>query len=266
MYTAFFDDSGTHPDSEIAVAACYVGANEQWERHASDWNRAKVLEKFNVFGMADVLGGGGEFRFWPSGKRIQVIRRLIRLTTLRASIGFSFAVIKKEYDATVPSRLRDVAGRHHYTFMVRSCLKSVHDWREQYNVSAPIRYVFDRMGKGKGEIETVLTRLIEDGEGEPFGLSLGGFGFESKTCEPGLQAVDILAHETYRMMRDRSDRSAGRFASQRNYMRELSEGPLQCLYWDVDELVSYAKRTGAALDQVGWGQPLTNRQRRTSKN
>src|SRR5690349_14923735 len=84
MFTVYFDDSGTHPESNIAVAACYVGTCDQWTCLVRDWEAAQADEGFDVFGMADILNGAREFRQWSEDKRDRVIRRLITIARVRA--------------------------------------------------------------------------------------------------------------------------------------------------------------------------------------
>jgi hypothetical protein len=37
MLTGYFDDSGTHSNSEIVVMAGFVGTGEQWQKFEKTW-------------------------------------------------------------------------------------------------------------------------------------------------------------------------------------------------------------------------------------
>jgi hypothetical protein len=150
VIAAYFDDSGTHSESDVAVASCYVGIVDQWKKLEGDWQDARNAEGFSVFGMADILGGNGEFRNWPEEKRGRLIRRLITMMQLRSRIGFSFAVVKSDYDSIMTDQLKNRVGRFHYSFAVRACLAAISHWREDFSVNGTIEYVFDRMTQGKG--------------------------------------------------------------------------------------------------------------------
>ena len=115
VIAAYFDDSGTHSESDVAVASCYVGIVDQWKKLEGDWQDARNAEGFSVFGMADILGGNGEFRNWPEEKRGRLIRRLITMMQLRSRIGFSFAVVKSDYDSIMTDQLKNRVGRFHYS-------------------------------------------------------------------------------------------------------------------------------------------------------
>jgi hypothetical protein len=253
MFAIYFDDSGTHSESDIAVAACYVGDCEQWKCLERDWENARKAEGFKVFGMADVLGGNGEYRTWPDDKRDRLIRRLITVARIRARIGYSYSVIKSEYDAEITDKLREKVGKFHYTFMVRNCLNALRKWRSENQITGPMQYVFDRMGKGKGEIEAVLDELVRDGDAEQFGIDKGGYSFQSKEGLAPLQAVDILAHESYRHMRHILSPTP----NDDDYMPELSSGPLETKYWRTEHLKTFAEGCTRAFAERGWGEPLT---------
>jgi hypothetical protein len=49
MFTLYFDDSGTHAKSEVAVAGCYIATVEQWSEFKRNWQEANVREHFGTF-------------------------------------------------------------------------------------------------------------------------------------------------------------------------------------------------------------------------
>ncbi len=151
LFSVYFDDSGTHTESEVAVAVCYISTADRWERLIDDWEEAKRCEQFTTFGMADVLGEKGEFRRWDEGKRNHLIRRLISSIHCRTHIGISISVPKLAYDTVIQGKVRGRFGKFHYTFAVRSCLAQIKLWRERHRITGPMQYVFDRMSHGKGE-------------------------------------------------------------------------------------------------------------------
>jgi hypothetical protein len=62
--TIFFDDSGTHPESSIALAACYASTVEQWNEFERNWMDARRDAQFNRFHMVEFAAGRGEFAGW----------------------------------------------------------------------------------------------------------------------------------------------------------------------------------------------------------
>lgn len=256
MFSVYFDDSGTHLESDVAIAACYIGTLDRWERLVDDWEAAKEVEGFTVFGMADILGGRDEFRGWSGNKRDRLIRRLIAGIRCRASIGISISVPKVSYDRAIQGRIRGRFGKFHYTFAVRSCLTQIKGWREQHGIVEPMQYVFDIMSQGKGEIVEALEYHISTGRAALSGLEPGGYSFQSKKGSPPLQAADILAHETYRCAINELI-APGTVPS--HYFGELIKGGLIKKYWTEELLASVRDSVSAKYDALGeWPEPLTN--------
>lgn len=153
-FTLYCDDSGTHAQSHIAVAACFVAPVLQWEHFAKDWNAANDAENFGVFHMADFVAKKKQFALpeWQDPqKRDRTLRRLVNIINTRKQHGFAAAVEKVGIEEEMPRHFADgyEVGKNHYTFAVRMCLAKVRKWRKKYGHTEPIQYVFDEMSKGK---------------------------------------------------------------------------------------------------------------------
>jgi len=206
--TIVFDDSGTHPESSVAVAACYASTVEQWKEFERNWNDAKRDAHFDIFHMAKFAASQGEFAGWSNTQKRKVLIRLCGIINTRVKVGYAVAVPKRIYDAVIQDSFRDFCGRFHYTFALRQCATRIADWRRKYHKDASMKYVFDQMGTnhGKGEIMGVMDAAItkSDREGETTGVPpLTGYSFESKTSILPLQAADILAWTILQQMHER---------------------------------------------------------------
>jgi hypothetical protein len=256
MFAVYFDDSGTHTESDVAIAACYIGTLDRWELLASDWDSAMKAEGFTKFGMADILGGKGEFRNWSDTKRDRLIRRLITDICCRASIGVCVSVPKVAYDNAIQGKIRGRFGKFHYTFAVRSCLTQIKGWRERHGITGPMQYVFDRMSQGKGEIIEALEYHLSTGRAQLSGLEREGYSFQDKAGLPPLQAADILAHETYRCAVNELI-TPGSISD--HYFGRLVEGGMIAKYWTEGKLVGVRDSVSEKYDALGdWPEPLTN--------
>jgi hypothetical protein len=58
MYEAYFDDSGSNAQSEIAIAACYVSTRRSWVEFVNEWDLARHQEGFDTFHMAEFVAPG----------------------------------------------------------------------------------------------------------------------------------------------------------------------------------------------------------------
>src|SRR5262249_33902640 len=91
----------------------------------------------------------------------------------------------------------------HYGFAVKTCMGLVDQWHEQYAHGEPVRYVFDQMGKGKGELEDIWKMIKQEpAAAARGGMRPGGYSFEDKRLFKPLQAADILAWNQHSHMRD----------------------------------------------------------------
>src|SRR5208282_2955541 len=125
MFEAYFDDSGTDPKSDIAIAACYVSTKRAWGEFVDAWDRVKREEGFDAFHMAEFAAPSGQghkpFCDWDNQKKDRVYGRLARIINENKRIGIASAVPKKFYDA-LPPLIHKYHGKDHYAFAVRMCL------------------------------------------------------------------------------------------------------------------------------------------------
>jgi hypothetical protein len=82
-FIAYFDDSGTHKQSEIAVCAGYIASVEQWRHFERNWKEADNGEHFMPFHTADCRAGRKQFTGWDEQRKERVIRRLIGIINAR---------------------------------------------------------------------------------------------------------------------------------------------------------------------------------------
>ena len=207
MLTLYCDDSGTHADSDIAVAACFISPVEQWKKFAKQWKKIAQQEGFDVFHTADFNARQQQFaspEWQDNGKRNRTYRALIDTIKQRTMVGLGVAVEKAGYDQIVPAAIRDRIGKNHYTFALYICMGFIKKWREEARVTEPIQFVFDRVSKGKGEIDSYFETLVSGGDHARvhFGVQGKCWSFRDKAEAVQLQAADIWAYEFFRFMRD----------------------------------------------------------------
>jgi len=86
MVTIYFDDSGTHAQSSVAIAAAYVGSVEQWKFFERDWKDANAAEHFGVFHMADFSAHAKPFdtkEWYDEAKRTRTLHRFSKRVILK---------------------------------------------------------------------------------------------------------------------------------------------------------------------------------------
>jgi hypothetical protein len=252
MFTLYCDDSGTHAQSDIAVAACYISTTEQWTEFSRNWNEVNARENFDVFHMADFVARKAQFaapEWSDQAKRDRTLRALINVIKTRVRIGFSAVVVKSAYDdVIVGGKLREKFGDSHYAFAVRLCTALVDSWRKKYRYNAPVEYVFDRLSKGRGDINAIFEKLLLGGEValRQYGVYESCWSFQDKSQILQLQAADIWAWENYRYMRNCVIPTGTRGKPRNSYLA-LRDSPVQVRYHVRETLEELARQVDRPL-------------------
>jgi len=252
MLSVFFDDSGTHAESQVAVAACFISDKPRWADFDEKWRVLLEDEQFTCFHMSDFLAREGEFKNWNDEKRERVFNRVLGIVDKCAWQGYATAVIKNDYDRAITGKLREKIGDRHYTFAVQGCIFYLQQFMHQKEADG-IQYVFDRMTKGHGEIGDLFSDLVHDPAGDYFGIHEGGWSFQSKKRFLPLQSADILACEAYRYMRDHV---IGKDRTKEPLFQSSVKVPiLRPQFFDYDSLVEFASVVTPQYERVNWDAP-----------
>jgi hypothetical protein len=257
LMTAYFDDSGTHLESTIAVAACVVSDVRRWKQF--EWAWLVVLEDAGIsnvgFHMADFVAHKPPFDDWSANKRDQVIKALIEIINKYVLGGMVTAVYKQDYDRFVSGRLREKLGTSHYTFAVQSCLAHIEAWMIDTSVAQPMQYVFDWMEKGNGkhEIIDLFDDIAASNVAVNFGIEPKGYAFQHRKHIVPLQSADILAWEAYRYMRDHH--FTGKAARQ-SFQSMVDGVGLRTRFFDAGSLPKLVSDVTAKYEALDWKGPL----------
>lgn len=237
FFDVYFDDSGTHKESSIAVASCLVASIEQWQEFNRNWAEVDQDGGFGTFHMADFVFGAAQFKDWEDTKKERVLRRLCNIICTRVRVGWSVAVTKRDYDDLIVGPFRDWCGQFHYTFCVRQCAGSVGLWRREHEPDCSLKYVFDRMSQGKGDIMFAMDCAIKNSESESRSTGVKpfrGYSFDSKRDIWPLQAADIYAWTALQHMHKIvSQRRINRWASLSYDFLRSAHAPIKWHYYVV---------------------------------
>ena len=266
LWSLYIDDSGTHPESPVAIAGCFLSDLRRWKDFQGEWEEAKSHPKdgFTEFHMAEFAARSYEFLTWPDDKCERVINKLIGIIERNVLAGFVSAVVKDDYDKFVTGKLREKVGEYHYTFAVQSCLDLMEQWFYASTIEhGGVHYFFDRMSKGKSkaEIKKLMQSLFEDPRlSKRFGLADGGWAFENKLYFLPLQAADILAWNGYRYMLNcqmpslSGDPERSPHPSFIELLGRMGNA-IRTRYFDRKSLSGVAAMMQRHYDTVGWDWP-----------
>ena len=116
-----------------------------------------------------------------------------------------------------------------------------------------MRYVFDQMGKGKGEIIDVMDKAVKKSsqDAEKDGVvALSGYSFEDKKLNLPLQAADILAWTSFQYTQYLAVRRPLSWIA-REALDLVQKSPLKNKIYDRDSLTAWAVKEQREADRRG---------------
>jgi hypothetical protein len=194
---AYFDESGTHADSEVVTVAGYISTAEQWELFGEAWRSEMAAYGLEFFHMTDFANRAGAYKDWTEQERRDRLARLIRIINQHAIASVGIAIPLRAFNQIFPKNAKRFVGGA-YGLAAAACFLHVANILSPNYPSARIAYVFEIGARGSGEVKKVFDWNYKDREQRPK-LKLLSIKFEGKEFTP-LQAADILAYELYRLV------------------------------------------------------------------
>jgi|ERR1700686_703683 len=190
MFTAYFDESGTHASSRAIIVSGWVASNQQWIDFGRAWQDTLADHGLARFHMADFAQSKREFARWKGdeSRREGFLRRLIQILRKFTRRSFSSAVIIDDYEEVNKKyRLIETLGPP-YALCGVTCVKKVNDWRAEHGYLDPVLSIFEDGAQYKGKLLTNVERWDFP---EPFLKPR----FGTKDEYVALQAADLIAWE-----------------------------------------------------------------------
>jgi hypothetical protein len=193
---AYFDDSGTHASSAVAVVGGLMGSSEQWLEFEYLWS-AKLaaplpgkpaLRKFHL---VDCNAGGGYFIDYKLAERDLLIHDFRQIIIDCKLISFAAAVDRKAWDELILGASRDRLGDG-LAYCVDNCVQETIKVANGHKDGDRIAIVFDR-GMWAPFLEQI-TKPYTYPLGRPQVVSITALSVQD--CLP-LQGADIVATENY---------------------------------------------------------------------
>ena len=199
MLTAYFDDSGTHPDSDVVLWYGLFGNNFQWAHFNKLW--AAKLQKpspgkpaLSRFHMAHCQAGVGEFLGWGRTATDFLVHELGDII-IKCGLWSDGAVIpRKDWDELVTGDLRTALGDAE-GYSLRIAFVRATEWASKRAGGSKIALVFDRRKEKEAEGKRIF-QLFEHFAGiEPNAVKPISSAFSDATTILPLQAADMVAWE-----------------------------------------------------------------------
>jgi len=198
MLRAYFDDSGTHADSEIVSIGGLIGNVQQWEKFERDW-AARLADPLpgygkpalKMFHLSHCNAKDGEFLGYTDGE-CDAVTHDFRQVLIAAGLASTASVIdKRAWNELVTGSLRDWIGDG-INVCVENCLSEVIKIASPHPDGDAIAVVFDR---------GIWTQRLKDvTESYTYDLSrprIISVTFSGVRETLPLQGADISATENY---------------------------------------------------------------------
>lgn len=199
MLSAYFDESGTHDDSEFFVVAGLVASPDAWERLTKAWQRILASEEVEAFHMVDFCHSRSAFEGWPKERRDRLIIRLIDTIKKHVSFRTWSVVAMSDYRRIFSEPLDGFP----YSLCSICCASQLRTVAQRRSIRIP--YMFEGGGHGSALLFEEFRALLGSGQGDFYGMGALAVG-ESKLCPP-LQAADIHAYEVHKYFTDQLKRA-----------------------------------------------------------
>ena len=206
MFSARFDDSGTHTRSLNVTVGGFVAEVGQWIHLEREWN--DLLQEFGLipspgyFHMTDFEARVKPYNTWDNAKRRDFIQKLTGIIKRRANAGIAASLPTHNFEKMVVAMPPDsFPVGYQYYMCAQVCWKNIGAWANRYYPEeTSIASIFEEGTAGKGLVLEGHADLIRNHKDIARESRLGALGFAFKEESPSLQAADFFAYETYKRM------------------------------------------------------------------
>lgn len=238
----FFDDSGTHADSDVVVVGGLIGTVAQWVRFETAW-ATKLAEPLpgkqplQMFHLSHCAAGDGEFKSYTDPERDAVTHDFRKIIIDAKLTSIASAIDRKAWDELVIGPYRQVLGEA-VDICAENCISETIRIAEPNPDDDRVALVFDR------GIWTQRLKDITDEHSRPLMRPrIVSVNFLTVADTLGLQGADIVATESYwhalRVLRD------GYGAPPRAHLRHYLENMLsEGLILDREAIANEIARRG----------------------
>jgi hypothetical protein len=201
MLTAYFDDSGTHDDSDIVLWAGVAGNQFQWQAFDDAW-RAKLAAPspgkppLSRFHMWDCQNACGEFEGWSRTATNFLVHELGEIILRKGLWGYACAVRRKDWDDLVLGEARNALGDAE-GFCVRSVYVKTTDWARNWGGDSDLAFVFDNRPQRRAENQHIFEMFQRNHKADRVSPELVSITFASSQKIQPLQAADMIAWEFF---------------------------------------------------------------------
>lgn len=200
LYSGFFDETGTHPESKIVGVAGFISNVENWEKFSVEWENALI-----EFGLKDDPGyfhmtdfesrQASPYKDWSESVRHERFNKLLDIIARYEFSSVGCLIPKQQFEAIMsPFAVALCGGAYGLAAMV--CFRLLA--QAAIALDSWIEYSLEDGASGKGALLTVYDPEKAYGQANMSNLHMISLEFRDKRVYLPLQAADILANVLYK--------------------------------------------------------------------
>ena len=192
IFTAYFDESGTHAEAELTGMAGFLGDRRQWQKFEK--RAGKLFKRFqvDVFHTIDVRRSDKDFAGWSVDRKVEFLDEFQHVINETLESGVA-AFLRHEdyryyYGLNWPKKARRDSK---YAILFRACGAQMIDTVGKMSLDEPrLRVVLESGHKNAGDV----MRVYNWAQSRQTSPTLSSLTFsDKKTCLP-LAAADLFAY------------------------------------------------------------------------
>jgi len=194
LYIVYFDESGTHDDSEAAVVAGFVSNETKWKAFSQSWQKVLADSGLGYFRMSEFENRRGQFAGWTENEKRTLLSKLLPIIHEHTFWSIGCIVLRQQFDELVSSEAKEICGDA-YGFAALICWRNLGQLFQSEDAWMDCR--MEAGAKGSGSLELLVEEDLKFPSWRE-AHRIHSLSFLDKREFPPLQAADILAYELYK--------------------------------------------------------------------
>jgi hypothetical protein len=203
LKNAFFDESGTHDQSDMVAVGGIVASYEALARAEIEWGRVLKRRDARFFHFNKFMAREPPFD-WPKTDKGQIerdnfIERLATIVSDATTLGTAYGIFKTDYKELLPSLRREFKDIYYSCCYLN--LDGLAKWDRTFKgprLPKPLEFLFDRKRKFEGYASKICYDVVRQFAGTDL---FGEMGFGNKEIDVPLQMADLVVGGAIRHFR-----------------------------------------------------------------
>jgi hypothetical protein len=194
LLTAYFDESGTHLDSEIVLIAGFVATSEKWTAVEAAWRQRLDVLNLSYYHASACDAGDEAFADIPRELRAGLSFALAGVIADHQLMSVNAAIMRADWDLFKSGEIgKRFIGP--YNFCFEYCMQQISSWSKREASGESVALVFAEQKEYQPRAREIYDLYRKNPR---WNRELASLTFAPAEKYPSLQAADLIVYETYR--------------------------------------------------------------------